>query len=198
MTDTSDESHPATDTGTVDPSAIVGYDYADDCGSTTIGANAHIRAGTIIYGDVDIGDDFQTGHNALIREHTTIGDSVVVGTNTTIDGYSQIGSHVSFQTGAYVPSYTAIGSNVFLGPRAVLTNDPYPVRTEHDLTGPTIESDVSIGANATVLPELTVGAGSFVAAGAVVTTDVPPDTLAIGVPARHEPLPERLQGGNNL
>jgi acetyltransferase-like isoleucine patch superfamily enzyme len=98
----------------------------------------------------------------------------------------------------YVPPYTTIGDHVFVGPRAVLTNDRYPVRTDDDLRGPTVEDHVSIGANATILPGVTVGERSFVAAGAVVTRDVPPDTLAVGVPAEHEPLPEHLAGGNEI
>jgi len=96
----------------------------------------------------------------------------------------------------YVPTNTTIGDRVFLGPHAVLTNDPYPLRREANLVGPTIEDDASIGANATVLPGVTVGAGAFVAAGAVVTEDVPPETLAVGVPATGKPLSPKLAGGN--
>lgn len=180
----------------VGPQTTIGHPYADDAAPAVIGDNATIRSGTIIYGDVQIGDDFTTGHNALVREYTDIGDDVVVGTATVIDGTTTIGSHVSLQTGVYVPTNTDIGDNVFVGPRAVLTNDAYPIRQESDLDGPTIADHVSIGANATLLPGVTVGEGSFVAAGAVVTEDVPPDTLAVGVPARHRPLPELLQGGN--
>ena len=85
-----------------------------------------------------------------------------------------------------------------LGPRAVLTNDAYPVRRETELDGPTIEDHVSVGANATILPGVTVGEGSFVAAGAVVDRDVPPDALAMGVPAEFGALPDVLEGGNAI
>lgn len=183
---------------TVHPEAILGHRYPDATEPTVIGTDATIRSGTILYADVTVGDEFTTGHDALVREHTEIGDGVLLGTKTVVDGTTTIGSNVSLQTGVYVPSHTAIGSHVFVGPRAVLTNDPYPVRQEVDLTGPTLEDHVSIGANATLLPGVTVGEGSFVAAGSVVTEDVPPDTLAIGQPARHRPLPDRLQGANHL
>lgn len=176
----------------------VGYSEDDDAGTPTIGEGATIRSGSVIYADVQIGRDFVTGHNVLVREGAVIGDEVVVGTNTVVDGKSTVGDHVSMQTGVYVPPYSEIGDEVFLGPHAVLTNDPYPVRTDAALEGPTIEEGASIGANATLLPDVTVGARSFVAAGAVVTKDVPPDTLATGVPADHEPLPDRLAGGNDL
>lgn len=178
--------------------ATVGYEYAADSQKPRIGTDATIRPGTIIYDDVVIGDHFSTGHYALVRELTDIGDDVLVGTNTVIDGRSTLGSNISLQTGVYVPSNTTIGDQVFVGPHAVLTNDPYPIRQETELTGPTLEDHVSIGANATILPDVTVGKGSFVAAGAVVDDDVPPETLAVGVPAEHRPLPEPLRRRNDI
>lgn len=187
MTDTSDNL-----------SATVGYEYSDGSNPPQIGEDATIRGGTIIYDDVTIGDGFSTGHNALVREDTEIGDDVVVGTNVVIDGKVTIGSHVSMQTGVYVPQNTTIGNYVFLGPHAVLTNDPYPVRQDTSLDGPNIEDNVSIGANATILPGVTIGRKSFVAAGAVVTDDVPPETLAVGAPAEHHSLPDSLVGGNEF
>lgn len=195
MTETRAKTGP---TNRIDDEATVGYIHTADAQPAKIGEGATIRAGTIVYAAVEIGEDFTTGHNALVRENTTIGDDVLVGTDTTIDGSCTIGSHVSLQTGVYVPTHTDIGSQVFVGPRAVLTNDPYPVRRDADLTGPTLENHVSIGANATLLPGVTVGRGAFVAAGAVVTEDVPAETLAVGVPARHEPLPEKLTGENTI
>jgi acetyltransferase-like isoleucine patch superfamily enzyme len=178
--------------------ATVGQVESKDDGETIIGDNATIRSGSIIYPGVEVGADFRTGHDILVRSHTTIGDDVLVGTRTVIDGQATVGSHVSLQTGVYVPQRTAIGDNVFIGPHAVITNDSYPVRADSELERTTIEDHVSVGANATILPGVTVGRGSFVAAGAVVTDDVPPDTLAVGQPATHEPLPSELDGGNQL
>ena len=182
----------------VQVNATVGHRYSPDGVPPSIGDDATIRSGTTIYDDVVIGDDFATGHDCLIREGTTIGDKVLVGTQTVIDGATVIGSYVSLQTGVYVPRDSTIGDSVFVGPRAVLTNDPYPVRKEVELEGPTIEDNASIGANATLLPGVTIGEGAFVAAGAVVTKDVPPRTLAVGVPADHLPLPEELDSNNQL
>jgi acetyltransferase-like isoleucine patch superfamily enzyme len=182
----------------IDEGATVGYPYSEDAGPAVIGSDARVRAGTIVYGDTEIGAGFVTGHDGLVREHTTIGEAVTLGTKTVIDGTSEIGSNVSFQTGVYVPTHTTIGSHVFIGPRAVLTNDMHPVRVEYDPAGPQLDDHVTIGANATILPGLRVGEGAFVAAGAVVTEDVPPETLAIGAPATHRPLPAELQGGNDL
>ncbi|USZ71476.1 acyltransferase [Natronosalvus halobius] len=178
--------------------ATIGFEYTEDSHEPRIGSDSTIRSGTIIYNDVVIGDHFSTGHYALVRELTEIGDNVLIGTNTVIDGRSVIGSNVSLQTGVYIPSNTTIGSQVFIGPHAVLTNDQYPVRQDTELSGPTIEDHVSIGANSTILPNVTIGEGSFVAAGSVVVDDVPPQTLAVGIPAEHRSLPKNLQGGNDI
>ena len=180
----------------IDEGATVGYGEFE--APTRLGDDATVRAGTILYGDVTAGDGFVTGHDVLVRESTTIGDDVLVGTKTVIDGRTSIGSHVSLQSAVYVPTDTTIGSNVFVGPGAVLTNDEYPIRTESDLVGPTIADGASIGANATILPGVTVGENAFVAAGSVVTEDVPPDRLAVGSPATIRPLPETLDGPNQL
>lgn len=183
----------------VDRSASIGRSASpDDDPETQVGDQATIRSGTIVYEDVQIGDGFTTGHNVVVREDTTIGDNVLLGTNTVVDGACTIGTDVSCQTNVYVPRETEIGDSVFLGPAAVLTNDRYPIRTDDGLAGPTIEDDVSIGANATILPDVTVGRGSFVAAGSIVTDDVPPETLAVGAPATFQALPAELQGGNTI
>lgn len=178
--------------------ATVGVEHAEDSTSPSLGEGSTIRAGTIVYDDVVAGPGLQTGHHALIRELTTLGEDVLVGTQAVIDGATDVGDGVSMQTGVYVPRETEIGDRVFLGPNATLLNDMYPVRSEYDLVGPKIADDVSIGANATVLPDVSIGEGSFVAAGAVVTEDVPGETLAIGNPAQHRELPSQLQGVNDL
>jgi len=166
--------------------------------ATTIGDNAVLRSGTVIYCAVTIGNNFQSGHHVLIREQTIIGSNVLVGTNTVIDGRTKIGDHVSIQSSVYIPSDTIIEDFVFIGPNSVLTNDKYPVRKQQALKGPTIRSGATIGANATLLPEIEIGPGAVVAAGSVVTRDVPAWKLAIGVPARIEDLPEFLKVVNKI
>jgi acetyltransferase-like isoleucine patch superfamily enzyme len=178
--------------------ACVGLQYGADAGPARVGDDATIRSGSVIYADTDVGPGLTTGHRVLIREQTTLGEDVLVGTDTVIEDHCEIGSHVRLQTGTYLPSYTTVGDRVFVGPRATMTNDPYPVRQSVDLVGPTLADDATVGANATLLPGVTVGERAFVAAGAVVTEDVPADTLAVGAPARHRPLPADLAGGNDL
>lgn len=182
----------------VHDSAVVGVAYDEDTTPPDLGAGSVVRAGTVIYDDVVAGRSLSTGHHAVVRERTALGEDVLVGSQVVVDGHADVGDGVSMQTGAYVPAHTTVGDAVFLGPNATMLNDPYPVRESVDLDGPTVESDASVGANATLLPGVTVGEGSFVAAGAVVVEDVPPRTLAVGVPAEVRPLPAVLEGGNDL
>ena len=183
---------------TVEAGATVGVAYDADSEPPDLGSESLVRNGSIVYDDVVTGRGFTTGHFALVREQTTLGEDVLVGTQAVVDGATAVGDRVSMQTGVYVPRETRIGDDVFLGPSATLLNDPYPVRTTADLDGPTLEDGVSVGANATVLPGVRIGENAFVAAGSVVTDDVPPDTLAVGAPADNRELPPELQGGNDL
>jgi acetyltransferase-like isoleucine patch superfamily enzyme len=157
---------------------------------STIGREAVLRSGTIIYCDVVIGDNFQSGHNTLIREKTVIGDRTSIGTATILEGNTIICNDVNLQSMVYIPTNTTIEDRVFVGPNAVLTNDRYP--PSPCLTGPRIKSDAAIGANATILPGICIGEGSLVAAGSVVTRDVPDHMLAVGIPARIKELPRNM------
>ena len=161
---------------------------------TTIGENAIIRSGTILYCDVIIGDHFQSGHNVMIREKTKIGNRVAIGTSAVVEGNTIIGNEVSLQSMVYIPTDTVIGNNVFIGPNTVLTNDRYPPTRIGGLQGPKIRDGAAIGANATLLPGVCIGEGALVAAGAIVTRDVPAHMLAIGAPAKITALPLKMTG----
>jgi acetyltransferase-like isoleucine patch superfamily enzyme len=163
-----------------------------------IGDNAVIRSNSTIYTDVQIGHNFRTGHNILVREKTKIGNDVLIGTNTIIDGHTTIGNNVSIQGNVYIPLNVTIEDKVFIGPCAVLTNDKYPIRKKTHLPGPILRRGASIGANATLLPEVEIGEGAMVAAGALVSKDVPPWKLAIGFPAKIIDLPEELKTLNTI
>jgi acetyltransferase-like isoleucine patch superfamily enzyme len=173
----------------------LGFPSRENIGRTgyagsTIGKHAILRSGTIVYCDVVIGDNFQSGHNTLIREKTHIGNRTAIGTATVIDGNTRIGNDVSLQSMVYIPTDTTIGDHVFIGPNAVLTNDRYP--PSRSLKGPTIKTGAAIGANTTILPGVCIGEGAFVAAGSIVTRDVPDHMMAIGTPARIKELPPEM------
>ncbi len=160
---------------------------------TTIGKDAVIRSGTIIYCDVTIGDAFQTGHNVMIREKTRIGNGVRIGTATVIEGNCTIGNDVNIQSMVFIPTATCIGNRVFIGPNTVLTNDMYPPTGIGGLRGPVLGDEAAIGANVTILPGIHIGEGALVAAGTVVTRDVPDHKLAIGSPSKIKDLPKKMK-----
>jgi acetyltransferase-like isoleucine patch superfamily enzyme len=165
---------------------------------TKIGDDATIRPNSTFYSDVAIGNGLRTGHNVLVRENTVVGDNVLIGTNVVIDGKCHIGSHVSIQSNVYIPTNTIIENHVFLGPCSVLTNDKYPVRVKYDLKGPILREGASIGANSTILPGVEIGEGSMVAAGALVTKNVPAWKMAIGFPAKVTDMPDELKHFNRI
>jgi acetyltransferase-like isoleucine patch superfamily enzyme len=182
----------------VQDGVCLGVAYREGSSPPVLGRGGVLRRGTIVYDDVVCGDDLQTGHNVLIRERTSIGDHVVIGTNTVLDGQTTIGDYVKIESACYIPTHTRIGSRVFIGPGVVMANDRYPLkmRDAYRPEGPVIEDFVTIGAGAVLLPGVTVGRGAFVAAGAVVTADIPAGRLARGAPARDLPLPEHLDEDN--
>lgn len=182
----------------VHENVTLGVSYKFRSKPPQIGKNALLRSNTVIYNDVEIGNDFQTGHGVLVREKTSIGDKVLIGTNSVIEGHSAIGSNISIQSNVYIPKNSSIEDHVFVGPCACFTNDRYPLRSEYKLKGPVIHKGASIGANSTFLSGIEVGEGAMVAAGAIVTRDIPPYYLAIGAPAKHKPLPKHFKTLNKI
>ena len=183
----------------VEPNVLVGFRYHPECGPATIGSNGILRAGTIIYGDVEIGDHFQSGHHTVIRAKVRMGDFCTVTNHSTLEGVIRFGNSVRVMSKVYIPSRTWIGDNVFIGPGTTILNERYPGRVDRPATprGATIENDVMVGGGVTILPGVTIGERSFIAAGAVVTKDVPPRSFVVGVPGEIRPLPAALDRPNN-
>jgi acetyltransferase-like isoleucine patch superfamily enzyme len=169
----------------IDPGVLLGYPSGRPgvSGATSIGRGARVRAGSIIYAAVEIGEDFETGHHAIVREENRIGDHCTLWNNSTIDYGCIIGNGVRIHCNVYVAQYTVLEDDVFLAPGVTIANDPHPICTKC-MQGPTIRRGARIGVNATLLPLVTIGEGALVGAGSVVTADVPAGMLVAGNPAR--------------
>ena len=152
---------------------------------TVIGPDSHIRSGTVIYAGAILGANVQTGHNAMIREDNVIGDRCSIGTGAVLEPGNRIGDDTRIHSQCFLEHVT-LGNRVFLGPGVVFTDDPHPMcpRFRECVLGATVEDDVSIGGNATILPGVRIGRGSLIGAGSVVTRDVAPDVVVAGSPAR--------------
>lgn len=153
---------------------------------TVIGDGAVIRSHSVIYAGNKIGDGFQCGHGALIRESNAIGDRVSIGSYSVIEHHVEIDDGARVHSGAFIPEFSRLGKGSWVGPRAVFTNAPHPLcpAVQQCLKGPTLEPGAKVGANATLLPGVTIGAYALVGAGAVVTRDVAPGTVVAGNPAK--------------
>jgi acetyltransferase-like isoleucine patch superfamily enzyme len=151
-----------------------------------IGGGSWIRSHTVIYAGNRIGRNFVTGNKVNIRECNTIGDDVSVGTLSVIEHHIVVGNRVRIHSQAFIPEFSILDDDCWIGPNVVLTNAKYPMSpgVKDMLKGPRIGRGAKIGANATILPGVTIGDYALVGAGAVVVRDVPAGAVVVGNPAR--------------
>lgn len=148
----------------------------------TIGSNAIIRSGSVLYSGSSIGDHFQTGHHATVREQSVIGAHVSVGTLSDIQGHCTVGNYVRLHSNVHIGMSSEINDCVWIFPYVVLTNDPLPPSDRE--IGVHICSFAVIATNALLLPGVTIHQDALVGAGAVVTRDVRRYEIVVGNPAR--------------
>jgi UDP-2-acetamido-3-amino-2,3-dideoxy-glucuronate N-acetyltransferase len=141
-----------------------------------------------------VGEGTSIWNQAQVRERAHIGKSCIIGKNVYVDFDVIIGDRVKIQNNALLYHGVTIEDGVFIGPAVCLTNDRFPravtpdglLKSDSDWEVGTIliQEGASVGARAVVLPGITIGPWAMVAAGAVVTRDVPAHGLVAGVPAR--------------
>jgi acetyltransferase-like isoleucine patch superfamily enzyme len=144
--------------------------------------------------DAVIGDGSSVWHLAQVREGAVLGTNCVVGRGAYIGTGVHLGDNCKVQNYALVYEPAVLEDGVFIGPAVVLTNDHFPRAVNADgspksasdwhAVGVTIRHGASIGARAVCVAPVTIGRWATVAAGAVVTKDVPDYALVVGVPAR--------------
>ena len=133
-----------------------------------------------------IGEGTYVWHFSHIREDSSIGENCVIGKNVYIDKGVQIGNNVKIQNGVSIYYGVKIEDDIFIGPNATFTNDfaPRAFIEDYEMVKTLFRKGCSIGANATIVCGNVIGSYAMVAAGSVVTQDVPSFSLVMGNPAR--------------
>ena len=158
----------------------------DPVGPLVLGQGVSVCAGAIVCAGTTIGADVFIGDQAHVRERVEIGEQSVVGRAVGVESDVRIGARVKLQSGVYVTAFTLLEDDVFLGPGVTMANDDTIGRRPQgvDLTGPRVRRGARVGSGAVLVPGVEIGEEAFVAAGAVVTRDVPAGARVAGVPAR--------------
>jgi len=145
-----------------------------------------IHPSSEVHPDSEIGDGTYIWNNVQIREKVKIGMNCIIGKGAYIDIGVIIGNNVKIQNHVSIYAGIEIEDDVFIGPNATFTNDMYPRATSRDwqIVPTKLRHGCSIGANATIICGVVIGPFSMIAAGAVVSTNVPPFALMTGNPSR--------------
>lgn len=148
---------------------------------------AFVHPSAVVDQGASVGDGTKVWHFSHVREGAVVGRGCNLGQNVYVGSDVRIGDGVKVQNNVSVYEKVELEDNVFCGPSCVFTNDPTP-RADFP-KGPSgwkrtvVREGASIGANATIVCGVEVGRRAMVAAGAVVTKDVPAHALVMGVPA---------------
>jgi len=162
-------------------SSAAGYEL----GPLVIEEDVTVCCGAVVYAGARIGAGAIIGDQAQVRERSTIGAGSVVGRGSVVDFNAHVGERVLIQTGVYVTGGSVVEDDVFLGPGVLTTNDNTMGRHQPGtLDGPVFRRACRVGGGVVLVPGIEVGEEAYVAAGSVVTRDVAPRTVVMGVPAR--------------
>lgn len=152
-----------------------------------IGDSCAIGPNAVIYYDVSIGNNTLVGDGASIREQCKVGSFCLLGRYVTVNYNSTIGNHVKIIDLTHITGNCTIGNNVFISLCVGTSNDNAIGKSgchEDQIHGPIIEDGAVIGLGASLLPNVRIGENAVVGAGAVVSKDVPSNTVVMGVPAK--------------
>jgi UDP-3-O-[3-hydroxymyristoyl] glucosamine N-acyltransferase len=147
---------------------------------------AVVCCGAIVFAGAVVGPAAIVGDQAFVRERTRIGARSVIGRGSAVDNDVEVGARVRVQTGVYLTAYSVVEDDVFVGPGVLTTNDSTMARhgDDHPIRGAVLRRACRIGGAVVITPGVEIGEEAFIAAGAVVTKDVPARGVVMGVPGR--------------
>ncbi len=149
---------------------------------------AFVHASSLIDEDVHLGEDTKIWHFCHVQSGARIGRGCSLGQNVFVGANVSMGDGCKLQNNVSVYEGVTLGNDVFCGPSCVFTNDLTPrarfPKGRENFVPTFVRDGASIGANATLVCGHTIGKNAMIGSGAVVTTDVPPHVLMLGVPAK--------------
>jgi acetyltransferase-like isoleucine patch superfamily enzyme len=152
-----------------------------------IASHCLIGAMVVIYRGCTLNSQVMVADLASLREDVEVGELTIIGRGVTVENHVKIGSRCKLETEAYITALSEISDGCFIAPEVTFTNDNFLGRTKERFKfhkGVTMRRGARIGANVTVLPGLTLGEDALVAAGSIVTRDVPARKIVMGSPAK--------------
>lgn len=152
-----------------------------------IGELVTVGAGTILYRGANISDKVFFGDLATLREDVTVGTGTIIGRGATVENKVLIGKKTKIESNAYITAFSTVSDYCFVAPGVTFSNDNFVGRTEErkkHFAGPTLKRGARIGAGSVLLPGVIIGEDALIAAGSVVTKDVPPRVIVMGSPAK--------------
>jgi acetyltransferase-like isoleucine patch superfamily enzyme len=172
------------------PRLAPGSSAAGEVSRLELASDVKVCSGAVVFAGARVETGSILGDQSFVRERTRIGPGTVIGRGSVVDNDVSVGARVRVQTSVYLTAGTVIEDDVFVGPGATTTNDDTMARhgvgrdAESVLRGATLRRACRVGGGTVLTPGVEIGEEAFVAAGAVVTRDVPPRAVVMGVPAR--------------
>jgi acetyltransferase-like isoleucine patch superfamily enzyme len=155
-------------------------------GALELGEGVIVGAGAVVFAGANVAASAILGDQSFMRERSLLGSGSVLGRGSVIDNDVTVGNRVRIQTNVYVTAGSIVEDDVFVGPGVTTTNDDTMARhpKQQPLRGAILRRACRIGGAVVLTPGVEVGEEAFVAAGAIVTGDVPARAVVMGVPAR--------------